>query len=260
MTQLLPWAGALAIGLALGLLGSGGSILTVPILVYGLGQSEKVAIAGSLAIVGGIATIGAAVAARANRVAWRTVALFGLPGMIGAALGTEIATRLSGSVQLTLFAVVMLAAAVSMLRPARRPGQPPNLDQTLPPPRARSRLALDGLVVGTVTGLVGVGGGFLIVPALVVIGGMPISLAIGTSLAIIALNAWTGFLRHLGALAAHGLALDPTVLVVFIAIGGCGATLGTRLAGRLPAERLRRGFALFLLALGAFVLWRTLSH
>jgi uncharacterized membrane protein YfcA len=257
MTSLLPWAGALAIGLALGLLGSGGSILTVPILVYGLGQPEKVAIAGSLAIVGGIATIGAALASLERRVDARTVVLFGVPGMLGAILGTALASQLAGSTQLALFAVVMLLAAASMLR---TPARAPTSADSPPPRRSLGRLALDGLAVGTMTGLVGVGGGFLIVPALVVVGGMPVHLAIGTSLAIIALNAWTGFVRHLGGLAGAGLALDPRVILVFIAVGGIGATVGSRLAGRLPAARLRRGFAWFLLALGVFVAWRTLGR
>ena len=154
----LAWPGAIAIGLSLGLLGSGGSILTVPVLVYLLDQPEKLAIAGSLAIVGAIAAAGSVPYIRSGLVNWRAVLLFGGPGMVGTYLGSWLAVFVSGAFQLTLFAVVMLAASVLMLRPidlekagARHPASS----------RSAWKIPLDGLIVGIITGLVGVGGGFL---------------------------------------------------------------------------------------------------
>ncbi|MEO1086681.1 MAG: sulfite exporter TauE/SafE family protein, partial [Acidobacteriota bacterium] len=171
----LAWIGALAIGLSLGALGSGGSILTVPVLVYLVGQDEKTAIAGSLFIVGAIATAGGAQFAVRRLVSWRSVVLFGLPGMAGTLAGAWLGGLVSGTVQLGVFAMVMLLAAGLMFRP-------PVGDTAESAPRAGGRVALDGLAVGVLTGFVGVGGGFLIVPALVLLGGLSMHLAVGTSL------------------------------------------------------------------------------
>lgn len=244
--------GALCVGLSLGLLGSGGSILTVPILVYGLGQGEKEAIAGSLAIVAGISALAAIPYAVRRQIDWRSVLLFGLPGMAGAWVGSRIAAGISGAVQLAIFAVVMLAAAGFMLR---GPKFARSVDR---PPRQGWKVALDGAAVGLLTGLVGVGGGFLIVPALVLLGGLPMSLAVGTSLVIIAGNAATGFVAHLGTVRALGIELDARAIFTFIALGGLGALAGHTLGRGLPQAFLRRIFAIGLLALGAYVLWRNL--
>ena len=176
----MAWPGAIAIGISLGLLGSGGSILTVPVLVYLVGQDEKVAIAGSLFIVGSLALAGSLQFVRAGLINWRTVAIFGLPGMAGTWLGAAIAAYVSGLTQLALFAVVMLLASYLMLRPIR-------LADAVPAPRALWKIAGDGLAVGVITGLVGVGGGFLIVPALVLLGGLSMHQAVATSMVIIAL-------------------------------------------------------------------------
>lgn len=241
------------IGLTLGLLGSGGSILTVPVLVYLLGQPEKVAIAGSLAIVGGIALAAVLPYAWQRKVDWRSVAWFGVPGMAGTWGGAWLAQFVTGGVQLAVFALVMLAAAWSMFRGA---GSAPPTDAA--PARAAWRIVADGLAVGALTGFVGVGGGFLIVPALVLLGGLPMPLAIGSSLAIIALKSAAGFWKYLDVLARDGLALDWGVIGAFIAIGAVGSLLGNRIATRLPQAALKRGFAAFLVAMAAFILWRTL--
>ncbi len=166
--NILALLGALAIGITLGLLGSGGSILTVPVLVFLLDQSEKTAIAGSLAIVGSIAFIAALPYMRQRLVEWRSVLLFGLPSMLGTVAGAWAAQFVSGAVQLFVFALVMLVASFTMFRtaPAARGGTDP---------RARWKEMADGLGVGMLTGLVGVGGGFLIVPALVLLGGLAMS-------------------------------------------------------------------------------------
>ena len=171
MDYLLALPGALAIGLSLGLLGSGGSILTVPVLVYLLGQDEKVAIAGSLFIVGTIALVGGMQFLRAGFIQWRSVLIFGLPGMAGTYFGAVIAAFVPGTMQLALFALVMLGASYLMLRPL-------DLEHADSTPRATWKIAVDGLAVGVITGLVGVGGGFLIVPALVLLGGLTMHLSL----------------------------------------------------------------------------------
>ncbi len=244
-------AGALVIGLTLGLLGSGGSIMTVPILVYLVGQPEKLAIAGSLAIVGSISLIAATPFAIRGEVLWRQVLWFGLAGMIGSFLGAHLASHLPGALQLSLFACVMLAAAMRMARSPAAPTQP-----VIAPPRARRWMVRDGLMVGLLTGVVGIGGGFLIVPALVLLGGLGMRSAIGTSLIIISLNALSGFVKHASALSGLGLRLDWTVIAQFVVIGGSSALIGQNLGSRLPQAQLKRGFALMLVVMGVYMLWR----
>jgi uncharacterized membrane protein YfcA len=187
-TSLLAWPGAIAIGVSLGLLGSGGSIITVPVLVYLLGQDEKVAIAGSLFVVGTIALAGSLQYVRVGLIDWRNVFVFGVPGMAGTYLGALIAAFVPGILQLSFFALVMLVASYMMLRPV------PLTDEEHEP-REIWKIAIDGLVVGVITGLVGVGGGFLIVPALVLLGGLSIHRAVATSLVIIALKSYSGFYK-----------------------------------------------------------------
>lgn len=240
--------GAVAIGLVLGLLGSGGSILTVPILVYLAGQPDKVAIAESLAIVGAIAAVGAASYARQGLVDWRSVLGFGVPGIVGTYLGAVLAAYVPGAVQLTLFGVVMIAAAWPMLK--GRAG----LAHTDRSPRPAWAVAGLGASVGVMTGLVGVGGGFLIVPALVLLVGLDMRLAVGTSLSIIVLNCVTGFLKYLDVLADAGSAVDWRLVGAFAAIGIVGSLVGSRLSQRVPQTMLRRGFAVFLVVMGGFIL------
>ena len=246
----MAWIGAFAIGLSLGLLGSGGSILTVPVLIYLVGVPEKTAIAESLAIVGLIALAGAIPKWRRGLVDGRNVLLFGLPGMVGAYLGAWSAAFVSGEFQLVLFAVIMFVAAFLMMRPPKLE----NPDEDAAAPRAAMRIVIDGLIVGAVTGLVGVGGGFLIVPALVLLGGLPMHRAIGTSLAIIALKSATGFAKYSQVLAELDIHMDWVRIVLFSVIGFGGSLLGGALASRLPRATLQRGFGGFLLLMGGFIL------
>ena len=243
--------GALAIGLSLGLLGSGGSILTVPVLVYLFGQDEKVAIAGSLAVVGTIALAGSIPYALRRQVDWRNVLWFGLPGMMGTYIGAWVANFISGAAQLALFAGVMLLAAIMMLRPAPRVSLTDSH-------RHPVKIVADGLAVGALTGIVGVGGGFLIVPALVLLGGLSMHLAVGTSLMIIAMKSASGFLKYLDVLDRFELTLDWFVLGIVTASGILGTFAGHSLSGRIPQSSLRRIFAVFLLLMGAWIMWRTL--
>ena len=165
--MLLAVVGALAIGLSLGLLGSGGSILTVPVLHYLLDQPEQAAIGGSLLVVGLIAASASVPYAMARQVDWRKAVWFGVPGMAGAWLGASLARWVPGPVQLALFAAVMLVAAVRMLGSA-----PLSTGDAQPHPLA---VVASGAAVGALSGLVGVGGGFLIVPALVLLAAVPMA-------------------------------------------------------------------------------------
>lgn len=247
--MLLAVLGALLVGASLGLLGSGGSILTVPILVYVLGQPDKVAIAGSLAIVGGISLFAALPFIARHQVHWRSVLLFGVPGMAGSLGGAHLARYVSGPVQLLLFALVMLLAAFFMFR-GKRPRQADGNAQPW------WKIALDGTAVGAITGLVGVGGGFLIVPALVILGGLGMHLAVGSSLLIIALKSAAALWEYTGVLSSFGLALDWNVITVFTAVGTAGSFAGRLLGRRLDQATLQRAFAVFLVVIGAFVLWQ----
>lgn len=238
---------AATIGLSLGLLGGGGSILTVPVLVYVLGVGAKPAIAMSLAIVGVTSLLGAALHHRLRNVRIGVAAVFGPIAMLGAYAGARLAGFLSGDVQLALLALVMLVAAVSMLRS-------PHLEME---PDAEPRIALlvpVGFGVGLLTGVVGIGGGFLIVPALVVLGRLPMRQAVGTSLLVIAMNSAAGLAGYLGA-----VPLDWAFLARFTAAAALGAIAGTALGAHVPQATLKRGFAVFLLAVGGFVLYRNRS-
>ena len=243
---MLMWLGAMIVGLTMGLLGSGGSILSVPILVYLVGEGDKVAIAESLAIVGVIAVFALLPYARNGLVSWRTIVLFGLPGMAGAYAGAAVARFVPGALQLALFALVMLAAAISMVRAA-----PASEGRGS---RAHWKIALDGLLVGALTGLVGVGGGFLIVPALVFFGGLPMRTAVGTSLGIIALKSFAGYIKYLDVLSELHLEVNGPVIVAFAALGIVGSFLGSAVAGKLPQARLKQTFATLLVVMSVFIL------
>ena len=243
--MLLALIGAVAIGLSLGLLGSGGSILTVPVLHYLVGQPDKLAIGGSLLVVGLIAATGTIPYALHRQVDWRNVIRFGVPGMAGAWLGATLAHWVPGPVQLTLFAAVMLVAAWRMLR-----GAAVRTADGTPHPLA---VVAGGAGVGALSGLVGVGGGFLIVPALVLLAGVPMASAVGTSLAVIALNSFTGFARYLGVLDQQSLELDWAVLLAMAGVGVLGSFAGHRLGRRLPQATLRKLFGAFLVAMGLFM-------
>jgi uncharacterized membrane protein YfcA len=246
---LLPLTGALLIGLTLGLLGSGGAILTVPVLHFGLGWQEKQAVAGSLVVVGAVSLVAMLPRARRGEVRWGRVLGFGGPGMLGTLLGASLSRFVPGGLQMALFGGVVAAAALFMLRNSlAEPRTTPR------PARGPVQMALDGLLVGLLTGLVGVGGGFLIVPALVLLGGLELQVAMGTSLAIIAANSAAGLGRHLSLLSELGLELDWGTLGLFVALGALGSLFGARWAQRLPRETLQRAFAGLLLALSLFIL------
>lgn len=252
--------GALMIGISLGLFGSGGSILTVPVLLYLLGHEAKVAVAESLAIVGGVAFATVFPYITRRQVSLRLALGFGLPGMVGTYGGAALAGLVPDVVQIATFCAVMLWAAFSLDRRTRRES---GSDAALPagPGASPTRIIFDGLAVGTLTGFVGVGGGFLVVPALVILGGLPIRTAVGTSLLVIAMKSAAGFWKYLDVLDSLELAVDLTTIVTFIGIGIVGSMLGQRLNSGLDPRKLARAFALFLVVMTLFILGKeTLSR
>lgn len=235
---------AVVVGISLGMLGGGGSILTVPLLVYVAGLDAKVAIAASLFVVGVTSLAGMVSHARQGRVMWRTGLIFGLAGMVGAYSAGLVGGHLPGNVLLIAFAIMMVATSLAMLRGRRTPAHK-SADGELPV----KRIVIDGLVVGVATGLVGAGGGFLVVPALVLLGGLPMSVAVGTSLLVIAMKSFAGLAGYLSSVELPwGLVLSVTAAAVV------GSVIGGRLAGKVPEARLRQAFGWFVLVMGGFVL------
>ncbi|MCI3276675.1 sulfite exporter TauE/SafE family protein [Streptomyces cylindrosporus] len=236
-------AASLLIGVSLGVLGGGGSILTVPILVYLAGMDTKQAIATSLFVVGVTSAAGVVSHARAGRLRWRTGLLFGLAGMTGAYAGGRLAEFVPGGVLLIAFALMMIATAVAMIRGRKR--QPKKVHHELPV----LHVLLDGIVVGLVTGLVGAGGGFLVVPALALLGGLPMTVAVGTSLLVIAMKSFAGLAGYLASV--H---IDWGFATLVTATAVVGSLIGGRLAGRIPQDALRKSFGWFVAVMGVFVL------
>lgn len=236
------------IGLLLGLVGGGGSILTVPILVYAIGQGVHEATATSLVIVGATALFGGVAHARAGRVALRTAMTFGGAGIAGAFVGAWFNARLSGPLILFLFGFLMLGVALRMAFTSTRRREDADGTEAR---GVRWQVLIAGLIVGVMTGFFGVGGGFLIVPALVVVLGMPMPRAVGTSLLIIAINAGAGILAHL-----ETGGIDLRIALIFVIGGVTGATLGSHLAGHMDETKLSRGFAALVAIVGLYLIAR----
>lgn len=236
---------AILVGVSLGLLGGGGSILTVPILTYVAGLPPKEAITASLFVVGTTSAVSAISHARAGRVRWRTALIFGAAGMAGAFGGGILGGYIPGTALMIAFALMMLATSVAMIR-GRKGGRATG-ERVGDLPTAK--IILEGLAVGLATGLVGAGGGFLVVPALALLGGLPMPVAVGTSLVVIAMKSFAGLAGYLTSVSLDwGLVGGVTLAAIL------GSLLGSRLAGRIPEHALRRGFGVFVLVMGAFVL------
>lgn len=249
---------AIFIGVAVGLLGGGGSILTTPLLVYVLGFDAKQAITASLFVVAVTSVFGLVNHARAGRVQWRTGLLFGSAGMVGAFIGGQIGSHLPGALLLAAFSVMMGVTAVAMIRGRQRARSGDHEGLPL------FRILLDGFVVGFVTGLVGAGGGFLVVPALALLGGLPMPVAVATSLLVVAMKSFAGFAGYALQFGVGGqlVSLNPetevswavTLIVTAAAIGG--ALIGSRVVGRIHPDKLRKAFGWFVLFMAAFILSR----
>lgn len=257
------------VGLSMGLTGGGGAILAVPLLVYWLGEDPQVAVVISLATVAGTAVIGTAERARLKQVEFPTGLLFAAAGMLTAPLGSWLGEHLPPNLLLVAFAMLMLLIAVRMWWQA---------DQAIPPPaeacgpedgpscsrdpegklRLTSRcamlLATIGLTVGLLSGLFGVGGGFLIVPALVTFASMGLSRAVGTSLLVMSLVGLAGVAGHL----LQGREVPWEVTLLFVAGSVPGLFVGSALTRQLPRALLSKIFAAMILAVAVFVIARTM--
>lgn len=231
---------AALVGVSLGLLGGGGSILTTPILLYAAGLPGKEAIASSLVVVGMTAGFSAWHHLRAGLVNPSIGLRFAGAAMVGSYIGGRLAGHFPTAVLLAAFVAVMALTGLMMLRPRPDP-------ETPPAPRLL-KLTLTALGVGLVTGLVGAGGGFVVVPALVLAGGLPMRMAIGTSLLVIALQSGAGFAGHL-----DHVQLDWRLLGWVTGSALAGSVAGARLARWMDPASLRRNFALFVLGMAAFM-------
>lgn len=239
---------SVVVGVSLGLLGGGGSILVVPLLTYLGGMEPREAIASSLFVVGVTSLVSLLQHARAGRVRWKTGLLFGAAGMVGAFGGGLVGGHIPGPVLMVAFALMMVATAAAMVRSR------PTSDAAEPASGTTGshpvwRILLDGLVVGAATGLVGAGGGFLVVPALVLLAGLPMSAAVGTSLLVIALKSFAGLGGYMTT-----VSLDWPVVLSVTAAAVLGSFGGVTLSSRVPEQALRRGFGFFVLVMGVFVL------
>jgi uncharacterized membrane protein YfcA len=244
------WIGLVAsvfVGLSLGFLGGGGSILTVPLLVYWFGLEPKQAIAASLLVVGAASFFGAFQYWRAGNLELRTALLFGLAGMCGSYLGGRAGALIDGRLLLLLFASMMVLTALAMWR-GRRVASPGSAH------RSPIRLVLQGLAVGLFTGLVGAGGGFLIVPALVLWAELSVPKAVGTSLAVIVMNSVAGFAGY----ASHAH-VDPGLVSAVVGCAVVGSLVGARLARRVDPARVRSAFAIFVLAMAVLIIAREIE-
>jgi len=257
----LGYISALIIGISLGLIGGGGSILAVPVLAYLFSVNEKVATAYSLFIVGASALLGGIKQHLKGYVDWRTAIVFGIPAIIGVTvvrhyvvpalpdvictLGDFDFTRRMG--MFGLFAVLMIPAAFSMLK--KRKEKEPKGDGIV---KYNYPLILgEGLIVGGITGLIGAGGGFLIIPALVILANVKMKVAVGTSLIIIAFKSLLGF--FLGD--AFTMEIDWTFLCIFTGISFVGIFIGSYLSNFIDGNKLKRGFGYFIFVMAIFIFY-----
>ncbi len=260
--EILGYASALVIGLSLGLIGGGGSILTVPALVYLLGFEAVESTAYSLFIVGASSAVGAVLAHRKGLVDVRTGIVFGIPSIAAVyatrmwlvpAIPEELFSVGDSTVTkkmfiLVLFAILMIVASYSMIRGRKDAGE------TVQKKMNYGLILVEGLVVGTLTGLVGAGGGFLIIPALVVFAGIPMKRAVGTSLMIIAAKSIIGFTGDIG----H-MEVDWAFMGIFTGMSVVGIFIGTYLSKFIPGSKLKPAFGWFVLVMGIYMLVKEIS-
>lgn len=244
---LLIFAIGFGIGTLLGLLGGGGSILAVPALVYLVGQTPQVAVTASLAIVGANSAVGAFLHGTHGALNWRVALTFGGVGMVMAYLSAGASKSVSPVVLMVTFAALMLVIGALMVFYHPTEGAHGH-------PISLYKVILSGAVVGALTGFLGVGGGFLIVPALVMLVGLPMKQAIGTSLVVIAMNSASGFVGHIGA-----EPIDTALIFAFVMAGMAGTFFGVEIGRRIAPDMLRKGFAGFVIILAVFLLIDNMS-
>jgi len=267
--EILGYIGAIIMGLSLGLIGGGGSILTVPILVYLFAVDPVLATAYSLFIVGLTSLIGSFSHMRFGNIHWRTAIVFGIPSIIAVyatrawlvpaipdPIFTLGATPVSKAIGILIFfALIMVAAAYSMIRKQKAPKGPNEpVDEAIS--FNYPLILAEGVVVGMITGIVGAGGGFLIIPALVLLAKLPMKKAVGTSLIIIAAKSLIGFTGDL----KGEEVIDWNFLLVFSAIAIVGIIAGSILSKRIPNEKLKPAFGWFVLAMGLYIITKEVSN
>ena len=259
--EIIGYLASILIGISLGMIGSGGSILTVPVLVYLMGINPVLATTSSLFIVGTASLAGGIKSYSKNQVDFKAVTLFGIPSILSIfftrhyllpAIPDTMFTLGSFAVSkdmflMVLFAILMVAASFSMIK-NRKPevtNEPENAqrqNKLLP-------LVFFGLIIGVVTGLLGAGGGFLIIPALVLFLKLPMKTAVGSSLLIIAINSLFGFLFSL-----NQFEYNWTIILIFTAMSIAGIFVGSKLADKIPGVRLKKGFGWFVLIMGVYII------
>ncbi|MDP2834085.1 MAG: sulfite exporter TauE/SafE family protein [Pseudomonadota bacterium] len=254
----------LATGMVLGLFGSGGSIIALPALMYLLHVEPKSAIAMSLGVVAVTATVSGLHNWRKGLVDVRVALVFGLFGVAGTFAGARLGLVTPVVIQLGLFALVMYAAAWRMLKPAKVAAPAAGGVVSVGGGTAAlggcqdffspcmGHIALHGIGVGVLTGLVGVGGGFLIVPALVLLSGIPMKTAVGTSLVIVAAKSYAGFLGYMG-----GVPIDYALMGAFTAVTVVGSFIGSHFANRISQAMLKKAFAWFLVVVATYILFKS---
>lgn len=261
--ELVGYLASLVIGISLGLIGGGGSILTVPVLVYLFRVQPVVATAYSLFIVGSTSLVGSFPKYKGGEINLKTAIIFGIPSIVAVyatrafivpaipdnifSVGSLMITK--SLLMMILFAVLMVFASVSMIRGKKKPAAEGNSEQHFNYPL----ILLEGAVVGTFTGLVGAGGGFLIIPALVLLSKLPMKQAVGTSLLIIAAKSLIGFTGDLGK-----IEMSWTLLLSITGLAIAGIFIGNRLSKKVSAEGLKKGFGWFVLAMGIYIIVKEL--
>lgn len=273
--ELLGYIGAILMGLSLGLIGGGGSILTVPILVYLFQVDAVLATAYSLFIVGLTSLVGSVSHVKLGNIHWRTAVVFGIPSIISVfltrsflvpripdpifTLGQDpsggaafVMTKAVGL--MVLFAIIMVMAAYSMIKPSNKSAVASGVSADVEPQFNYPLILAEGAIVGVVTGLVGAGGGFLIIPALVLLAKLPMKQAVGTSLMIIAAKSLIGFVGDM----RGNEVIDWSFLATFSSIAVVGILLGSWLSKRIPGEKLKPAFGWFVLVMGTYIIVKEL--
>lgn len=259
--ELLGYVGALIIGISLGLIGGGGSILAVPVLAYLFSVNEKVATAYSLFIVGSSALAGGLKQHLKGYVDWRTAVVFGLPAIAGVTLVRKYVVPALPDILFTinyfnftrrmamfgLFAVLMIPAGFSMLKKNKDKKQDRNQKVKYNYPL----ILAEGLIVGGITGLIGAGGGFLIIPALVILANVKMKVAVGTSLIIIALKSLLGFFFG----DALTMEIDWLFLLIFTGLSFAGIFIGSYLSNFIDGSKLKKGFGYFIFIMAIFIFY-----
>ncbi|SKB62320.1 sulfite exporter TauE/SafE family protein [Maribacter arcticus] len=257
--HIFGYISALIIGISLGLIGGGGSILAVPVLAYLFSINEKAATAYSLFIVGASALVGGWKQHLKGFVDWRTALVFGIPAIVGVTVVRHYIVPAMPDVlfqiedfQFTrrmamfgLFAVLMIPAAYSMLKKDKKVIKTGDVDYNYP------LILLEGLIVGGITGMIGAGGGFLIIPALVILANVEMKVAVGTSLVIIAIKSLMGF--FLGD--AMTMEIDWNFLALFTGLSFIGIFIGSYLSNFIDGKKLKKGFGYFILVMSAFIFY-----